>query len=262
MIKKELHFYRNNGYLILNNFLPKSNIISLKNLFKNSLKKYLNIKCKKISFEDKKIHEKLIKFRKKNPKKFGEMYDTLNLSTTLRSIFYQEFFIDHFSKILDTDRNNIFINGFMFRLDAPFDKKNSLDWHQDSSYYHMSYPKFNSGVCWIPLTNNSEKNGSLIFIPSKDPKFIKKTKSFKNNEYTSEQYTSSLLTSETKLIKNLKASLGDAAFFNMNIKHRSGINSSQKIRITIGCRYHDMGKSFNVGKEIYFFNKTLKSKLF
>ena len=170
--------------------------------------------------------------------------------------------IDHFSKILDTERNNIFINGFMFRLDAPFDKKNSLDWHQDSSYYHMCYPKFNSGVCWIPLTNNSEKNGSLIFIPSKNPKFIKKTKSFKNNNFTSEQYTSSLLRSETKRIKNLKASLGDAAFFNMNIKHRSGINSSKKIRITIGCRFHDMKKSFNVGKEIYFFNKTSKSKIF
>ena len=93
MTKKELHFYRNNGYLILNNFLTKSNIVSLKKLFKSSLERYLNIKFKKISFEDKKIHEKLIKFRKKSPKKFGEMYDTLNLSATLRSIFYQEFLL-------------------------------------------------------------------------------------------------------------------------------------------------------------------------
>jgi ectoine hydroxylase-related dioxygenase (phytanoyl-CoA dioxygenase family) len=126
----------------------------------------------------------------------------------------------------------------------------------------MSYPEFNSGVCWIPLTNNSEKNGSLIFVTSNNPRFIKKTKSFKKDDLNSEQYTTTLTSDEKKRIKNLTVSLGDAAFFNMNIKHRSGINSSKKIRITIGCRFHDMKKSFNVGKEIYFFNKNLKSKLF
>jgi ectoine hydroxylase-related dioxygenase (phytanoyl-CoA dioxygenase family) len=262
MKRTNLHFYRTNGYLVLNNFLTNSNVLSLKNLLKNALKKYLNYKGSTLSFENKKIHQKLIKFRKKNPKNFGEMYDDLNLNATLRAIFYQKYFIDHFSQILDTDINNIFINGFMFRLDAPFDKRNSLDWHQDSSYYHMSYPKFNSGVCWIPLTNNSEINGSLMFIPSNNPRFLKKTKSFKKDNFTSEQYTAHLSTSEIKKIKTLKVNLGDAAFFNMNIKHRSGINSSEKIRITIGCRFHDMSKSFNVGKEIYFFNKTTKPKLF
>jgi ectoine hydroxylase-related dioxygenase (phytanoyl-CoA dioxygenase family) len=126
----------------------------------------------------------------------------------------------------------------------------------------MSYPEYKAGVCWIPLTNYSEKNGSLIFIPSKNPKFIKKTKSFKNDNFTSEQYTSPLSSIEIKKIKQLKINVGDAAFFNMNIKHKSGINNSKKIRITIGCRFHDMSKSFNVGKEIYFFNENLKSKLF
>jgi ectoine hydroxylase-related dioxygenase (phytanoyl-CoA dioxygenase family) len=157
MLIQDLHFYRSNGYLIKKKFLTNSNILSLKNLFKNTLEKYLNYSCSKFSFQDNKIHQKLIKFRKESPNKFGEMYDTLNLSATLRSIFYQQFFINYFSKILNTGRNNIFINGFMFRLDPPFDKKNSLDWHQDSSYYHMSYPEYKAGVCWIPLTNNSEK---------------------------------------------------------------------------------------------------------
>lgn len=259
-----MHFYKINNYLISKNFLTNSNTLSLKNLFKNTIEKYLNYRCTKLSFEDNKIHQKLIKLRKESPNKFGEMYDTLNLSATLRSFFYQEFFINYFSKILNTGRNNIFINGFMFRLDPPFDKKNSLDWHQDSSYpgYQMSYPEFNSGVCWIPLTNNSEKNGTLIFIPSKNPKFIKKTKSFKKDNFTSEQYNSQPSNIEIKKIKNLNINAGDAAFFNMNINHKSGINSSKKIRITIGCRFHDMSKSFNVGKEIYFYNKTLRPELF
>ena len=30
----------------------------------------------------------------------------------------------------------------------------------------------------------------------------------------------------------------------------------------IGCRFHDMKKKFNVGKEIYYFNKTKKPLFF
>ena len=44
------------------------------------------------------------------------------------------------------------------------------------------------------------------------------------------------------------------SFLHMNLKHRSGDNNSEKVRITIGCRFIDMTKSFNVGKEIYKFN--------
>jgi hypothetical protein len=83
VLKQDLHFYRSNGHLISKNFLTNSNILSLKNLFKNTLEKYLNYSCSKLSFEDNKIHQKLIKFRKESPNKFGEMYDTLNLSATL-----------------------------------------------------------------------------------------------------------------------------------------------------------------------------------
>ena len=43
-------------------------------------------------------------------------------------------------------KEGIFLNGFMFRLDAPNDKRNSLDWHQDSAYYEMTYPEYNAGV--------------------------------------------------------------------------------------------------------------------
>ena len=44
------------------------------------------------------------------------------------------------------------------------------------------------------------------------------------------------------------------SLLNINLKHRSGDNTSKKFRITIGCRFIDMAKSFNVGKEIYQFN--------
>ena len=78
---------------------------------------------------------------------------------------FNEKFIKIFSKALNVNSNQIFINGFMMRFDVPNDKRNKLNWHQDSSYYMMAHPKFNAGVCWCAVTKNSEKNGTLKFIP-------------------------------------------------------------------------------------------------
>lgn len=44
----------------------------------------------------------------------------------------------------------------------------------------------------------------------------------------------------------------------INTKHKSGKNISNKVRITLGVRFHDMQKKFNNGNEIYFYNKTNK----
>jgi len=49
-------------------------------------------------------------------------------------------------------------------MDAPNDNRNILNWHQDSLYYQMTYPEQNAGVCWIAITKNSNKNGTLILI--------------------------------------------------------------------------------------------------
>ena len=89
-----------------------------------------------------------------------------------------------FSKILKTKKELLIINGFSFRLDAPFDKRNVLDWHTDAPYYEQTNPYYNAGVCWVALTNNSFENGTVRFIPgsnkskvdSKNLKFTRKSK--------------------------------------------------------------------------------------
>ena len=142
----------------------------------------------------------------------------------------------------------------MMRFDVPNDLRNKLDWHQDSSYYMMGYPKFNAGVCWCAITKNTEKNGTLKFIPGSHLKYIKAKKN-KKKDLSSEQYQITITKTEKEKIKNLDQDFGDATLLHMSLKHRSGDNNSQKVRITIGCRFNDMSKSFNVGKEIYNYNK-------
>ncbi len=253
--------YKEYGYYLKKSFLNASEKKFLLKMGNNILSEYIPIKNIK-SFEDLKLHRKLIDLRKKYPKKFGEMYDKFILSSSLRKIFYKEKFINIFAKLLNAKPDNIFINGYMFRFDAPYDKRNSLDWHQDSPYYQMTHPKYNSGVCWVSITKNSLKNGSLNFIPGSHKKGFIKTSSKKGQKLASEQFTLKVDRKSKKKIKVMNTNFGDAAFFDMNLKHKSGLNNSSKIRMTIGCRFHNMNEEFNYGKEKYIFDKTSKSTLF
>ena len=132
------------------------------------------------------FHDQLIKLRKKRGGSiFGEIYDKINLCSDLRSIFYQEKFLKLFKSILKT--NEIYLNGFMCRFDFPNDTRNSLSWHQDAPYYMQTFPNFNSGVCWMPVTNNTEENGTLQFIPGSNKKYLR-SKYVSKDDHSTSQY--------------------------------------------------------------------------
>ena len=206
--------------------------------------------------EDEQFHQKLLKLRNKAPTSFGEIYDNINLNARFRSSFYNEQLLDIFADTLGISKNLIFLNGVMLRFDAPLDQRNNLDWHQDSPYYRMSYPEFNAGVCWMAVTRNNEDNGTLIFIPQSHSHFIE-TETSIGDKLSSQQFRLQPSADELKKAKSLEQEFGDLTVLHMNIKHRSGINSSNKFRITMGCRFHDMSNSFNSGKEIYQFNRPM-----
>ena len=51
-------------------------------------------------------------------------------------------------------------------------------------------------------------------------------------------------------------------FANQEIFSNEFQNNSRKIRMVIGCRFHDISGNFNLGKEIFVFNKNGKRRLF
>ncbi len=250
------------GFLVLKNFLSATEKKIIVKAFYKILSKYVKIgkNSSNLNFSNTSLHKKLIDFRKKNPKKFGDMYDELNLNALLRSIFYSKKFINMFSKILKTKKEFIILNGFMFRLDAPFDKRNVLDWHLDGPYFEQTHPFYNAGVCWMPLTDNSFENGTVRFIPgsNKSKVDLKKLKFTRKNKNKLAEGTIKIPVSEKekKLIKDVNAFFGDIGIFHMHLKHKSGKNISKKFRLTLICRFHDTSKKINIGKEMYIYNKT------
>ena len=165
--------FNRNGHIIIKNILTNSEKKKILNIFFDVLNKYINIPAKIRNLNNDLLHEKLINLRKKKPKKFGQLYDELKLNARLRSILCSEKFIKLGSKILNVNKNLIFINGFQLRLDAPNDQRNIYSWHQDSAFYLHTYPKFNAFVCWLPITHNTAKNGTLQYISKSHSHFIK-----------------------------------------------------------------------------------------
>tara|TARA_Y100000389_G_scaffold82236_1_gene78835 strand:+ start:41527 stop:42312 length:786 start_codon:yes stop_codon:yes gene_type:complete len=260
MYQKKRHFV-NEGFLKIKNFMTSAEKKKIVRVFLAVLEKYIekkefskfrNLK----SLENERLHKYLISLRKGKPLIFSNFYDELKLNAELRSIFYSKKFLKIFSYLLNTNISNLYLNGFMFRIDSPIDNKNILEWHQDGSYYEQTYPKFNAMVCWLPVTNNNEYNGTLKFVPNSHKKLIKTKKQKKN---ASEQF--SIKVSDKNKILNLDSSFGDANFLHINIKHKSGINKSNFFRLTIGCRCHDTSKKFNLGREVFVYNKTKKTSL-
>ena len=247
---------------IFKNFLNTSDKNELTELFFDSFKNSLPSKFskKKSLLEDEEFHKALINFRKKNPKKFGKLYDLFKLKAQVKSFFFKRKFLILFSKILNIEIKNLYISGIMLRMDAPEDKKNTLDWHQDSAYYHINYPKFNSYVAYVPLVKNTSENGTVQYIPKSNKRLLnhKKIKIKKNVI----KHAIKPSKSELKKIKNFDINFGDVGVFHTNLKHRSGTNISKKIRLNLLCRFYDMSKSFNEGSERYVFKSSGKSFLF
>ena len=239
------------GYLLINDFLNVSDKKIISNIFFDTLEKYNNKKYKVRDFNDSKLHSDLFEFRSTNPKQFGNFFDELPLNANLRSVIHAKKFLNLSSEILGVSKNSIFINGYKIRLDGPLDKRNNLDWHQDSPYFLQTYPNFNSFVCWIPLTDNSVENGTLQFIPESHSNYIE-TKLTRKNKLSSLQ--AQINVSQNDSIKNFNAKSGDVGIFHMNLKHKSGTNNSKKFRITLAFRCHDLSQGFHLGKELYHYN--------
>lgn len=223
------------------------------NIIYESFEPYLKFKKKK-NIQSLDFHQKILEFKRLYPKKFSEIYDKLKLNAKLRSIFYDKKILNLFAKTLGGSPNNLYLNGFVFRMDAPFDKKNTLKWHQDANYYPMSSKRNNlAGICWIPITKVNKENGTVIYIP-KSHKQIIKIKPTKLKNLKTQQRNIPISSEENLNKKNMKLNSGDAFLFDLKLKHKSGFNSSKKIRLVIGCGFHLMEKKFIIGQERYKLN--------
>ena len=259
--------YTKNGFAIVKNIVPAQRINSLLenifNLFCKYSTDYQELKNMEKPWNTELFHKKLIEFRQKDPESFGAIYDSLKTSLTLTQLITDNKVVDFVTKFLKIKPSDLSISEPMCRLDVPNDKRNTLDWHQERSFFPQNRNGLNGLVCWIPLTDITEEMGPIHISPRSHTegqlKLSNKTK--KNTSYTTQIPVPEEFVSKYEDLV-VRANAGDAIFFNMLLFHRSGQNISNKVRLATQGRFHtSTADDFIPFDLINYYNPFIKQKL-
>ena len=258
--------YSKNGYAILKNIVPYTRIDALlENIYKLYRKYSTDSELDEAEdpWKSEIFHKKLIEFRKKDPKLFGAIYDSLKTSLTLTQLISDDKIVDNIAKFLNVKPSDISISEPMCRLDVPNDKRNALEWHQERSFFPQNRDGSHSLVCWIPLTNVTEEMGTIHISPeSHKGGLIIPERNEKKNGSSTRQI--SVPEEHIKKYEDLTVpvDVGDVVFLNMLLFHRSGVNISDKIRYAVQARFHTAtADDFIPFEFVNYYNPDIKQRL-
>ena len=258
--------YNKNGYAILKNIVPPPRIDALlENIYKLYRKYSTDYEFDESEdpWKSEMFHKKLIEFRKKDPKLFGAIYDSLKTSLTLTQLVSDDVIVNNVAKFLNVDPSDVSISEPMCRLDVPNDKRNALEWHQERSFFPQNRDGLHSLVCWIPLTSVTEEMGAIHISPeSHAGGLIIPAQNEKKSELSTRQI--SVPEEHVKKYEDLvvPVDVGDVVFFNMLLYHRSGINISDKVRFAVQSRFHTAtADDFIPFELVNYYNPDIKQKL-
>lgn len=220
---KDIQFYHKYGYLKVRVF----SLVELDHISKSFQSFLTNRRNKNFDKfrEDLKDYKNISKIRFKKFMKLNDrIVDLYNISTNKKVM-------DLVCKL--NIKKPILSSNPQFRTDFPKDKKYSQPLHQDILYNLKSK---NALTIWTCLHDCSKNDGAIeIFEKTHKKKIFKYDKKenprrfeiigFKNSNYKK-------VIAETKI--------GQSVIFNQNLVHKSGINQSQKVRISFQVRFSNL----------------------
>lgn len=198
--KNDIQFYKENGYLIINNFLSKQKVNNL-----NANYDYLRKKLAKKSLIKYSDYQKEIS-QIRDIWKYDEVFKSLILKEEIAKIT-PLFFKEKSCRLL---HDHI--------INKPLENNGTVPWHQDYTYWPTDNP--NGLSLWLPFNDLDEKSGVLEVVPKshlwgeKTPvDFINDTNDFSNYD-----------------VKYLTVNKGDLVVLDALTWHRTSENTSVKER--------------------------------
>jgi ectoine hydroxylase-related dioxygenase (phytanoyl-CoA dioxygenase family) len=248
--------YQENGFIIVKNVVPREYIHDLYHVIASVLHKHcpeLPDFCKSEPWKDPHFHNAMQQFRSEKPLEFGYLFDTVQTSAALWRLGTEHKLCKIASELMNDTETGLSITDMLLRMDAPHDTRNKLEWHQDSSYFRQNDLGANGCVCSISLIDLTPEHGPLEILPgSHTVGRIDVTSSGKEDSVTSEQFHVPHNIVQQFPVEHAMLNAGDAIFFNFDLIHRSGFNSSNYFRFTAITRYHRMlTTDFKAGRLVY-----------
>lgn len=223
--KSQILNLKNNGYVILKKYINKNKIKNLKKEIESIAQKH-QIKNIFSSKED--------LFWKKNFNQLNNLRLELNYKNKIfENFFNTKIFFSDTSRIKNKKSKKFKVDKIRFNI--PTFKNKLHPWHQDE----ITWPnKINQNplTFWVPLVDVNKNNGIefaklkkksnslLAHEMGKDPKTKLKYATFKNIKTLKKTFKPSL-------------KVGDVIIFDAFLPHRSCLNKTKKIRISIDTRF-------------------------
>ncbi len=229
--------FRENGYFIAKSIISEKKINAvLETIFRIYFKYNPSSKLRDLQepWNSDLFHEEIIKFRKSDPKRFSLLYDSSQTSVPLLELLSEELILKCSANLLDIKNNELSITETMIRMDAPSDKRNIAGWHQE-----ISYLRNNGLVVWIPLSDITPDLGRVQVCPKSHRECELKVVQNKNlpsgvSNVSCDEIEPEYVAKYSIMDVDIKK--GDVLFFNTKLFHRSGVNTSNRIRFS--CNTH------------------------
>ncbi len=232
--------YKNNGYVILKNFIDKEKLESLEQSIKAQILYHMNRHNLKIkdTFVDYGIIEmNKIRKDKKNFDSIQVIYNLVRKLPELYKIIGDEKLIEKIRLLsgMESDQSPYIWENFL-RIDPPHDSTFDLNWHQES---YFTLPNSNSVQLWSPVINQvSLKNTGTMCALKESSRLGEITHNIiKKNGYIHE----GIFDDDIKDLKleelHFELSPGDILLFNEHLVHKTIHNTGEKVRFTMVANY-------------------------
>ena len=230
--------FRESGYFIAKSIISEKKINAvLETIFRIYFKYNPSSKLRDLQepWNSDLFHEEIIKFRKSDPKRFSLLYDSTQTSVSIMELLTSELIAKYSANLLDTKNNELCITEGMIRMDAPGDKRNIAGWHQE-----ISYLRNNGLVIWIPLSDITPDLGPLQVCPKSHHEGELKVVQNKNLPGDASTVSVDEVGPEyiaKYSIMDVEIKKGDVLFFDTELFHRSGVNTSNRMRFSCQIRH-------------------------
>jgi len=245
VLNKDKKFFYDNGYLIVKNFYNKKTIYQIKkDIYEISLEIYKkfnqNFSPKKFRADN--FDEIVLRAKKENIKEVtSAVYDACKKIRGFYKLMGDRRLHNIAEELMGSKRLGILPGGFGMRIDYPNDKFWKAKLHQD---YTSQLGSPNGIVFYTSLGNTTKKKGAVVLYTKSHTKGVFKTKKdlvSVQKKKTYDPYTIQISKNELKKykIKHLVLKETDLALFNFMLLHKSGTNTSNKIRWSMVHRMFD-----------------------
>ena len=226
-------------------------ILELSKFYFPELFKWLPKKIKSNIWRSKKFQDSLISARRKSKKKFGQIYDTIQLSMPVKKMMTSKNLMSVLERYTKIKGENFICFNSVIRFDPPFDSRNSVDWHYDLYPNSKKIDPVNGITIVVAFHDTKRDHGSPIFLLNSDKgKFKMQLKQKKNNKSDKYRLNFDRINKFKQKVFEIKS--GDVLIFPMKTIHKSGKNISNSIRISGLFRYYPINKKgFTALKESY-----------